>query len=168
MKKIQLWVVLPIIFLSLGLAVSKLGVLDDVGIEVQEQEGFRLVGKEFNGTVDDKKLGKIMEEVYGLSEQTQLQYVVYYQGNPDQSDEAINIFIGLKTSENLEGDFKELVLKPYKAVRTEIENSFFAPNPANVNKAIKEYAAQHQLKLEDTYIEFYDDNKVITEIVCAE
>lgn len=132
-----------------------------------------LVGKPFKGKTKDKTMGETLNQVAkALKDKTlEGEMVICYYGNPD-TDHEIEVFAGINQNSvsSIPEGFEVKKIPAYKAVSVKVNTGdLFAPTPANVNKAIIEFAKEKGLTLDTVYIEkFISDQEVVNEIMLVE
>ncbi|MEH0158477.1 GyrI-like domain-containing protein [Limibacter armeniacum] len=163
--------IIAFVLLIGGMAYVKYGNFNEIQPTIVEEEAFKLVGKEYKGKVTDEELTEMLDEVYMAINSHKLEgkLVICYDGNPDQDKSDVKVFAGvLAKGSQLEAEgFEVKELPAYKAVSVNVDvSSMFAPNPANINKKLKEFAEKQQISLKDIYLEKYiSDKEIRNEII---
>ncbi len=93
-----------------------------------------------------------------------------YEGNPDQTKDSIQAYVGVMTNDTLQTlpeGYKVYTFPTYRVVRAELKaHVSVAPNPEKINLMLKDFARKSGLQLNNTYIEKYiSEEHIISEIV---
>ncbi|GAA4845143.1 hypothetical protein [Algivirga pacifica] len=152
---------LAALVLVVGLWYVKQGDFNDLSPKKVTHNEQQLIGRYYEGQVDDKALTALMDTMYkqSITGEYTGEMVVYYFGDPDTTSSDIKVFVGIDYEllpQPLPEGLEELQIETYKSVFVDVDPSdMFSPNPQNVNKTLREYAIKEGLKSRNIYIEKY-------------
>ncbi len=140
-------------------------------ISYVEEEGYYLVGKHYQGPLDDRKWESLFSEMRNLMEKDSLKgtlTIVWFE-DPEIKKDTANAFVGIITAPDTRapaGLEKQSILMRGVLRATIRAHAMVMPEPAEVVDQLRKYAAEQGYELrENILIEKYpQESLVITEI----
>lgn len=158
------FVVVPVVLLISAFIYWQLGGFEEVKVEAVEVQNYRLVGKQYVGTVQHPAMEKLFEEIKGHWESGELPGVVTVAvfKEPATEKDTVEQFVGvLLPAEaplpHLPQGYELLEIPASQAVRASLEaNAAVWPTPDKLREAITTYAATEGYPLrKDVLLEKY-------------
>jgi hypothetical protein len=155
------------IAIILGVALvfyNKLGGFKEVSYQVTQFPAQYLTGFAYAGNSTDKAFQELMDKAFEAHKSGALQgdFAVVYWGNPDSEDDTIRMAVGTlrpTPSTYLPQGCAQWDLQARPAAEARINAySVAAPNPDEVNEALRTYAQQQGFAPDSIHIERYASN----------
>ncbi len=148
-----------------------LGGAEKIEIIKTTSEEYLLIGKKYAGKRSKKDFKKLMDEIANLVKTNQLKgtFAVYHFINPDSEQDTLNSMVGVIVNTSPQISMQDFVIEQIptsEIIRATIKSHWLvAPNPAEVNRQIKDFAEKNHLSLSDKILEkYYEDKEIITEV----
>ncbi|MDO6439513.1 hypothetical protein Q4534_18960 [Cyclobacterium sp. 1_MG-2023] len=156
MAKVKIVVsLIGVLLLVLTLAYFYLGGFNPIKTSLTDCNQINLIGVEFIGTPQDKKIGEHFQMVEEAREDSPL-YTIYYK-EPEGKRDTLHVFIGYKPKiqeEEIEKPWSYLPISCTQAIVARLEmNRFVMPGPEKTKKAILAFAKEKGLEVEGVFID---------------
>ncbi|WP_339901997.1 hypothetical protein [uncultured Cyclobacterium sp.] len=149
-------ILIGVLLMVLTLAYFYMGGFKPISTRLTDCSQINLIGVDFVGTPQDKKIGKHFQMVEEAREDNPL-HTIYYK-EPEGKRDTLHVFIGYEPN-NLKED---RVVKPWshktilctQAIVARLEmNRFVMPGPEKTKKEILAFAMEQGLELEGIFID---------------
>jgi hypothetical protein len=173
-KKIISITVLLILTVMLWTYFNRGGLVKPLLSKVKTQP-FTVIGISYTGFGKDKAIRNIIRQTHEYLNEGKLKgsLSIIYDGNPDALKNSIKVFIGVIVEDT--SNINKVILPPnyevknypsMKTVRAEIKaHVSVAPNPAEINRTLVDFARKSGLVIDSVYIERYiSEEHIISEI----
>jgi hypothetical protein len=158
-----LLIILVLVGAGLGLY-AYLGGFNPVTVQVVTTDTHYLAGRYFAGPLNDEKLGELFRQASGNLDAKKVDGVLanIYYNNPEQENDSIKAFIGIKVLDTIAAIPNGYELKRIaggkKVVQASVQAHYML-SPKKLYPALFDYLKANKLQTTSTYLEIFLDSR---------